>query len=127
MTTEEPTPVTGTDSDSATDSATDSGRSLFRRPRAVPGHIVVIAVYLAVCVGLLIWAFVESSDDGSGGSMAAVVPILAAAPVSFVWIVLPGGVETLVVAVALGALANAAVIAWCGRTLRRGKNPDPTV
>lgn len=116
--TEEPTPVTGTDTD------TDSGRPPARRSRPAAGDIVAL-VYLAAGVALLIWAIVVSTGEGSDGSMAAVIPLLATAPVSFVWLVLPGGVVTLVVAVLLGGLANAALIAWCARVLRRGNRPDP--
>ena len=94
------------------------------RRRPGPGDLLALA-YLVLCVGLLVWAIAQSSADGSGGSMAMVVPILASAPVSFVWLALPDGAAMAVVAVLLGASANAAVIVWCGRTLRRGTRPDP--
>ncbi|WP_259407829.1 SCO4225 family membrane protein [Streptomyces akebiae] len=99
-------------------------RRPFPRRRPGPGDLLALA-YLALCVGLLVWALAASSDDGSGGSMAMVVPILATAPVGFVWLALPDGAAMAVGAVLLGALANAAVIVWCGRALRRGRRPDP--
>ena len=86
---------------------------------------VGLRTFLVLCVGLSVWAIAQSSADGSGGSMAMVVPVLATAPVSFVWLALPDGAAMAVVAVLLGALANAAVIVWCGRALRRGRHPDP--
>ncbi|MEE1758522.1 MULTISPECIES: SCO4225 family membrane protein [unclassified Streptomyces] len=96
--------------------------SASRRPS--PGDLLAL-VYLALCVGLLVWALAASSRDGSDGSMAMVIPILATAPVGFVWLALPDGVAMAVVAVLLGGLANAAVIAWCGRVLARRGRPDP--
>ncbi|UUU23694.1 SCO4225 family membrane protein [Streptomyces sp. DSM 40750] len=114
--------MTGTDTDSG---RSLPRRSLPRRSRPAVGDIVAL-VYLAACVALLIWAIVVSSGEGSDGSMAAVIPLLATAPVSFVWLVLPDGAVTLVVAVVLGGVANAALISWCGRALRRGDRPDPT-
>lgn len=110
--------MTGTD--------TDSGRPLPGRSRPAVGDIVAL-VYLVACVALLIWAIVVSSGDGSDGSMAAVIPLLATAPLSFVWLVLPDGAAMFVVAVLLGGLANAALITWCARALRRGNRPDPTL
>lgn len=110
--------MTGTD--------TDSGRPLPRRSRPATGDVVAL-VYLVACAALLVWAIVVSSGDGSDGSMAAVIPLLATAPVSFVWIVLPDGATTLVIAVLLGGLANAALIIWCARAFRRGNRPDPTL
>lgn len=107
-----------------TGTGADSGRPLPRRRRPAPGDIVAL-VYLVGCVALLVWAFAMSSDDGSDGSMAAVLPLLATAPVSFVWMLLPEGAAMLVVAVLLGGLANAALIRWCARVLRRGNRPDP--
>jgi hypothetical protein len=102
----------------------DRAFPLRRRARPCPGDLLALA-YFVLCVGLLVWAVAMSSDDGSGGSMAMVVPILASAPVSFVWLALPDGAAMAVVAVMLGGLANAAVIVWCGRALRRGTRPNP--
>jgi hypothetical protein len=81
--------------------------------------------YLALCAALLVWAVVVSLTDDSGESMAGVVPLLATAPASLLFLVLPGGAAVLVVAIALGALVNATVIGWCARALSRGNRPDP--
>lgn len=120
--TEESTPVTRTDSDSDS----DSGRSFPRRVRHALGDIVAL-VYLAVCAALLVWALVDAATDSSDESMAAVIPLLATAPSSFVVFVLPEGGAMLVVAVVVGALVNATVIGWCSRALRRGGAADPAV
>jgi hypothetical protein len=79
---------------------------------------VAALVYLALCAALLVWALVASV--GSDESMAAVIPLLATAPVSLVVLALPDGAAMLVLAVAVGALANATLIGWCARALRRG-------
>jgi TRAP-type C4-dicarboxylate transport system permease small subunit len=106
-------------------SGTGSGRSFPRRLRHALGHVVAL-VYLALCAGLLVWALVVTAGDGSGESMAAVIPLLATAPASLLLLALPDGIAMLVLAVAVGALVNAAVIGWCARALRRGDRPDPT-
>ncbi|WP_405949721.1 hypothetical protein OG588_28050 [Streptomyces prunicolor] len=82
--------------------------------------------YLALCVALLVWTVVVSVMDDSGESMAGVVPVLATAPGSLVFLVLPDGKAMFFVAVAIGALVNASVIGWCVRALRRGNQADPT-
>ncbi|MFF1921857.1 SCO4225 family membrane protein [Streptomyces sp. NPDC058221] len=92
-----------------------------RVPRLAVGDVIAL-VYLVACAGLLIWACVVTAIDDSGESMAGVVPLLASAPVSLVLLMLPGGTATLVLAGALGALVNAAIIRWCARALRRGTN-----
>ncbi|MEV8316259.1 hypothetical protein AB0Q95_19005 [Streptomyces sp. NPDC059900] len=89
----------------------------FRRPTA--GAAVALA-YLAVCAALLVWALVVTATDTSDESMAGVIPLLATAPASFVLLLLPGGTAMVIVAVAVGALVNAAIINWCGRALSRG-------
>ncbi|MFJ2090704.1 SCO4225 family membrane protein [Streptomyces sp. NPDC087901] len=101
-----------------------SDRPPARRPRLAAGDVIAL-VYLVVCAALLVWAFVVSAGDESGESMAGVIPLLATAPASLVLLMLPGGSVVIVAAVALGALANAAVIRWCGRALRRGTKQDP--
>ncbi|MGX1271482.1 SCO4225 family membrane protein [Streptomyces phaeoluteigriseus] len=98
---------------------TGFGRSLFRRLRHVLGDFVALG-YLAVCVVLLVWAIVATAADDSGESMAAVIPLLATAPGSFLFLVLPDGGPMLLLAVVLGALINATIIGWCSRALRRG-------
>lgn len=100
-------------------------RSLPRRLRHALGDVVALA-YLAVCAGLLVWTLVVTVTDDSGESMAGVIPVLATAPASLVFLVLPDGAAMLVVAVVLGALVNASVIGWCARALRRDDRPDST-
>ncbi|WP_409058772.1 SCO4225 family membrane protein [Streptomyces sp. SYP-A7185] len=87
--------------------------------RVAPGRAVALG-YLAVCAALLIWALVVSVTDTSDESMAGVIPLLATAPASFVLLFLPDGTAMVVLAVAVGALVNAAIIDWCGRALSRG-------
>ncbi|EFE68247.1 MULTISPECIES: SCO4225 family membrane protein [Streptomyces] len=103
---------------------TDSGRSFPRRLRHVLGDVFSL-VYLALCAALLVWALVASALDDTGESMAGVIPLLATAPVSLLLLLLPGGLASVIVAVVVGALVNAAVIGWCARALRRGGRPDP--
>ncbi|MGB8943214.1 MAG: hypothetical protein WCD21_23700 [Streptomyces sp.] len=86
--------------------------------RATPGRIIALA-YLAVCAALLVWALVVSAADTTDESMAGVIPLLATAPASFVLLALPDGTAMVVLAVAVGALVNAAVIDWCARALSR--------
>ncbi|MFF1693419.1 SCO4225 family membrane protein [Streptomyces sp. NPDC058257] len=89
-----------------------------RRPKA--GTIIALA-YLAACAVLLVWALVVSAVDSSDESMAGVIPLLATAPASFVLLALPDGTVMVIVAVAVGALVNAAIINWCARALSRGR------
>ncbi|WP_406007772.1 hypothetical protein OG440_17605 [Streptomyces sp. NBC_00637] len=113
---------------------TGSGRTFPRRPghrlRHFLGHAlgdVFARVYLALCAGLLVWATAVTVGDASDESMGGVVPLLATAPASFVFLALPDGAATFFVAVVFGALVNATVIGWCARALRRGEHPDPTL
>ncbi|GAA2101658.1 hypothetical protein GCM10009801_75070 [Streptomyces albiaxialis] len=76
--------------------------------------------YLVVCAALLIWAVVVSNGDNPDASFAGVIPVLATAPASLVFLVLPDHASALYLAVGLGALVNAALIHWCVRALRRG-------
>ncbi|GAA2446307.1 SCO4225 family membrane protein [Streptomyces glaucus] len=104
---------------------TVSDRSSARRPNKAVGDIIALA-YLVLCAALLIGAFAVTAADDTGESMAAVVPLLAAAPVGLVALALPGdGPATLIAAVVLGASANAAAIWWCARALRRGGDAGP--
>ncbi|MEU8698648.1 hypothetical protein AB0C61_13400 [Streptomyces sp. NPDC048680] len=99
-----------------TDSA--SGRSV---PRRLRDHVGIIGlVYLGVCAALLVWALVVTAVDSSGESMAGVIPVLATAPGSLVFLVLPDSAAMFIIAIVLGAGANAAIIGWCTRALRRG-------
>ncbi|MEV8545996.1 hypothetical protein [Streptomyces sp. NPDC051572] len=82
--------------------------------------------YLGVCLAIVIWTVVVTVMDDSGESMAGVVPILATAPGSLVFLVLPGGKAMFFVAVVIGALVNASVIGWCARALKRGNQSDAT-
>ncbi|MBD0840535.1 SCO4225 family membrane protein [Streptomyces sp. TRM68416] len=102
-----------------TDSA--SGRPV---PRRLRDHFGVLGlVYLGVCAVLLGWALVVTAADSSGESMAGVIPLLATAPGSLVFLVLPDNSAMFFGAVAIGAGANAAIIGWCTRALRRGGRP----
>lgn len=108
--------MTGTDSDS------DSGRSV---PRRLRDHVGVVGlVYFGVCAVLCVWAVVVTMADSSGESMAGVIPVLATAPGSLVFLVLPDHGAMFFVAIALGAALNAAIIGWCTRALRRGGRMD---
>ena len=82
--------------------------------------------YLGLCVAIVIWMVVVTVIDDQGGSMAAVVPLLATAPASLVVLALPGGKAALIVGVVIGALVNASVIGWCARALGRGNQSDAT-
>jgi hypothetical protein len=86
-----------------------SGRSFPQRLRHALGHVAA-GVYLAVCAVLLVWALVVTMGDSSDESMAGVIPILATAPASLVFIVLPDNNAMFITALALGAAVNAAVI-----------------
>ncbi|MDX3862766.1 SCO4225 family membrane protein [Streptomyces europaeiscabiei] len=110
--------MTGTD----TDTDTDSGRSVTRRLR---DHVGVVGLaYLGVCAVLLVWAVVVTAGESTDASMAGVIPLLATAPVSLVLLVLPDNIVMAIVAVALGAAVNAAIIGWCTRALRRGDRTE---
>ncbi|GAA2662488.1 SCO4225 family membrane protein [Streptomyces vastus] len=105
--------MTGTDS--------DSSRSV---PRRLRDHFGVVGlVYLVVCAVLLVWALVVTVADSSDESMAGVIPLLATAPASLVFLVLPDNNVMFISAVAIGAEVNAAIIGWCTRALRRGNSP----
>lgn len=93
--------------------------------RRLRDHLGVVGlVYLAVCVVLLVWALMATEADSSGESMAGVIPLLATAPASLVYLVLPDNNVMFISAVALGAEVNAEIIGWCTRALRRGGRPD---
>ncbi|MFF3258396.1 SCO4225 family membrane protein [Streptomyces sp. NPDC002932] len=101
-----------------TDPDPDSARSV---PRRLRDHLGVVGLgYLGACAVLLVWALVVTAIDSSGESMAGVIPVLATAPASLVFLVLPGGTGMFIAAIALGAGVNAAIIGWCTRALRRG-------
>jgi hypothetical protein len=108
--------VTGTDTHADRSPLRRLGQNL-RSPFAL--------AYLLLCVGLVVWALAVSAADDSGESMAGVVPLLATAPASLVFLVLPDGAAMLVVSMVVGALVNASVIGWCARALSRGNRPDP--
>ncbi|MFD5269145.1 SCO4225 family membrane protein [Streptomyces sp. NPDC058335] len=107
------------DANTNTGTGSGTGQPFSRRLRHVLGDAVALA-YLAVCAALLVWAIVVSAVDDSGESMAAVIPLLATAPGSLLFLVLPDSGAMLLLAVVLGALINATVIGWCSRALRRG-------
>ncbi|MFH8465252.1 SCO4225 family membrane protein [Streptomyces sp. NPDC017991] len=99
-----------------------SGPTAFARRLGHALKDVFALVYLVVCAGLVVWAYVVSASDGSDGSMAGVIPLLATAPASLVpLMLLPDAAAMFLVAVAFGALVNALVIGWCARALRRGR------
>ncbi|NUV54035.1 hypothetical protein G6W51_14180 [Streptomyces coelicolor] len=77
--------------------------------------------YLGICAALTVWAFAASAGENEDASLAGVIPVLATAPVSIAALALPGGPPAFVLAVAAGALVNAALIAWCSRRLCGGK------
>jgi hypothetical protein len=106
-----------------TGTTSGSGRTTFpRRLGHVLGNVFAL-VYLAACAVLLVWALVVSAVDTSDESMAGVIPVFATAPTSLVpLLLLPEGAAWFIVSVVLGALVNAAVIGWCARALRRGRN-----
>ncbi|MEU5342177.1 MULTISPECIES: SCO4225 family membrane protein [unclassified Streptomyces] len=110
--------MTGTDSDTDT----DSGRSVLRRLR---DHVGAVGLaYLGVCAVLLVWALVVTAGESTDASVAGVIPLLATAPASLVLLVLPDNSLILIPAIALGAAVNAAIIGWCTRALRRGGRTD---
>ncbi|MFF3174287.1 SCO4225 family membrane protein [Streptomyces sp. NPDC057900] len=98
--------------------ATDTRRSV---PRRLRDHFGVVGlVYLGLCAVLLAWALVVTAVDSSDESMAGVIPALATAPGSLVFLVLPDNAVMFIAAIVFGAAVNAAVIGWCTRALRRG-------
>ncbi|MDX3129532.1 hypothetical protein PV367_06880 [Streptomyces europaeiscabiei] len=114
--------MTGTDPHTHPHTHTDSGRSV---PRRLRDHIGVVGLaYLGVCAVLLVWALVVTAGESTDASMAGVIPLLATAPVSLVLLVLPDNLVMAIIAVALGAAVNAAIIGWCTRALRRGGRTD---
>ncbi|WP_447038398.1 SCO4225 family membrane protein [Streptomyces sp. DSM 118878] len=96
---------------------TTTGPSRIRR--FSPADLTALA-YAVVCAGLLIWAVVVTALDTTDESMAGVIPILATAPTSLLFLALPDGPGYFIAAVVVGTLVNAAVIRWCGRALSRG-------
>ncbi|MEW2077418.1 MULTISPECIES: SCO4225 family membrane protein [unclassified Streptomyces] len=99
---------------------TGPGLSVLRGVRRTLGTLAA-RIYLTGCVLLLGWALVAASE----GSMAIVLPLFATLPASLVLLLLlPEGDTAFLLSMVLGALANAMVIGWCARALRRGKNPD---
>ncbi|MGK5446081.1 SCO4225 family membrane protein [Streptomyces radiopugnans] len=96
-----------------------------RRVRRVASAVAgtwTARAYLALCGSLLVWvladAFLVSHEDAS---MAGVVPLLATAPLSMLFLLAPGeGILTYLSVVVVSALANAALINWCVRALGRG-------
>ncbi|MBK3562557.1 MULTISPECIES: SCO4225 family membrane protein [unclassified Streptomyces] len=109
--------MTSTDAHAARSPLHRLGRNL-RNPFAL--------AYLGLCAALLVWAIAVTVPADSDGAMAAVVPLMATAPVSLVLLALPGGAAVLILAVVLGALVNASIIGWCARALTRGNGPDAT-
>ncbi|MFH8686414.1 SCO4225 family membrane protein [Streptomyces anulatus] len=102
--------------------AADPGRSI---PRRLYDHLGAIGlVYLGVCAALFVWAWAVTVADSTDESMAGVIPFLATAPVSFLFLALPESSAVFVIAIAVGAAANATIIGWCTRTLRRGGRRD---
>ncbi len=77
--------------------------------------------YLGICAALTVWALASSTAEHEDASLAGVIPVLATAPVSIAALALPSGAPAFVLAVALGALVNAAAITWCSRRLRGGR------
>ncbi|MET7484080.1 hypothetical protein [Streptomyces sp. NPDC005538] len=104
---------------------TDPGRPPLHRLGLVLRNPFALA-YLLICAALLIWALAVTLTDDSGESMAGVIPVLATAPASLVFLVLPDGAPMLIVAIVIGALVNASVIGWCALALSRGNRPDAT-
>ncbi|MDT6986516.1 SCO4225 family membrane protein [Streptomyces lusitanus] len=92
-------------------------RTLPARLRHLYGDAFALA-YLGACAALTVWALAASTAENEDAFLAGVIPVLATAPVSVVALALPGGVPSFVLAVASGALVNAAIIGWCGRRLR---------
>ncbi|WP_405501795.1 SCO4225 family membrane protein [Streptomyces anulatus] len=93
-------------------------------PRRLRDFVGVFGlVYLGVCAVLLVWATVVTVGDSSDESMAGVIPLLATAPTSFVFLALPANAVVFFTAVLAGAAINAGIIGWCARALRRGGRP----
>ncbi|MFJ8764891.1 SCO4225 family membrane protein [Streptomyces clavifer] len=79
--------------------------------------------YLAVCTALFVWAWVVSIQDRPDASMAMVIPFLATAPVSFLFLMLQTNTLVFVTAIGVGAAVNATIIGRCTRKLRQGGGP----
>ncbi|GAA2447337.1 SCO4225 family membrane protein [Streptomyces macrosporus] len=87
-------------------------------------------VYLALCCALLVWVVADTVlVDHPDASMAAVFPLLATAPLSLVFLFLPGdgGLFGYVLIVTVSALVNAALLNWAVRAAgrREGSTGDP--
>lgn len=52
--------------------------------------------------------------------MAMVIPFLATAPVSFLFLARPSTTFVFLTAIGVGAAVNATIIGWCTRKLRHG-------
>ncbi|MFW3463225.1 SCO4225 family membrane protein [Streptomyces sp. 058-1L] len=101
--------------------AADPGRSI---PRRLYDQLSATGViYLGICAVLFAWAWAATVWDSTDESMAGVIPFLATAPVSFLFLMLPTNGVVFVTAIAVGAAVNASVIGWCARTLRHGGGP----
>lgn len=87
--------------------------------RFSPADLTALA-YAVICVALLIWAVAVTAMDSTDESMAGVIPLLATAPTSLLFLTLPEGPPYFIAAVLIGTLINAAIIRWCGRALSRG-------
>ncbi|MEY7978676.1 SCO4225 family membrane protein [Streptomyces pilosus] len=101
-----------------TTAVTGPVRSLPRRLRHALTDVAALA-YLGLCAVLTVWAFTASTGN-EDASFAGVIPWLATAPASLVLFVLPDRPAMFLVAIVVGALANALVIGACARVLRRG-------
>nr|WP_307792705.1 hypothetical protein [Streptomyces sp. HB132] len=67
---------------------------------------------------------VVTLGDSSDESMAGVIPLLATAPASLLFLMLPANSVVFFTAVVVGAAVNAGIIGWCTRALRRGGRPQ---
>ncbi|MER0429311.1 SCO4225 family membrane protein [Streptomyces microflavus] len=93
-------------------------RSILRR---LYNHLGVTGLgYLALCAGLFVWAWVVSIQDRPDASMAMVIPFLATAPVSLLFLARPSTTFVFLTAIGVGAAVNATIIGWCTRKLRHG-------
>lgn len=102
----------------------EPGRSFGRRVRYVLGDIAALA-YLGLIAALVIWVLVDSTGAHEDASFAGVIPLLATFPGSFLVLYLPEHPAMFFVAIAFGALVNAAIIGWCSRRLRGGGRVSP--
>jgi len=87
--------------------------------------------YLAGCLGLTLWVWVDSTFvQHPDASFAGVWPLFATAPTSLVLLLFPDGTGPagVYLSIVLGALVNAALIGWCAGALRRtDSQPRSTV